>query len=151
MILGLTCSLSGEEEAQFKTAKPPKPGESTGFDLTKSSKVILNDEDGKYVVLELVSSNTDGGDKGHTESCSISWTSIEKKSVKTGVSHAFIKYTSEAMKDGSSMLTQVGGSDAINVGGIKIRWSYGAADTVYLYPSPNTRYATIKAEQDGAE
>lgn len=148
ILLGFAPPIVGGGEATFKTAKTPKTGEGNAFELTKRNRVILKTGDHGYVVLDLLDSSQEDGGTTSTEACSISWTLITPDSVQNDTAHAFVRYRSEETQENSFMLTEIGGSETIELGGLSIRWSYASPERIFLYPSPGSTYAIISVGQD---
>ncbi|MEM1084215.1 MAG: hypothetical protein AAGI48_08835 [Verrucomicrobiota bacterium] len=145
--LALVLPIIGGEKARFETAKEPKIGESGAFELTTSNRAILKTETNGYILLDLLESSREDGGKTFTEACSISWTWITRDSVQADKTRGFIRYRSEKAEGNSITVTEIGGSDTIEVGALSIRWSYSSPERVFLYPSPGTEYTTIIVEK----
>lgn len=148
--LALATHVFGVDKIHFETAKEPKVGESSGFELHKDGRAVLKIGAQNYIVLELTDSSYEDGGKTFTEACSISWTLITPATIQTNTTSAFIRYRSKKTGEGF-LLTAIGGSDSITFGDVlTIGWSYASPKAIFLYPSPGTKYATTKVE-DGPE
>jgi len=109
--------------------------------------MIIKGRDGEYLILQLLDSARDDIPKGHTETCSLTWTIVSKKGAASGILNCSIRYESKEIRPNVFMLSQTGGSDSIKLGDFSLKWSYGSSEKIFLYPAPGTEYLITKVEQ----
>lgn len=139
--LAFAVQVVGSDKIDFQTAKDSNV---RGIALSRENRGILKISDTSYILLELIDASREGEWEGYTEACSISWTLITPSSIQTGTASGSIRYSS---REAGTRSFPDSSFTIFLVDGFTIRWAYGSRNAIFLFPSPDHKFATSKVNK----